>query len=207
MIYKDIIQRSPEWFAIKAGKVSASRIVDIMKGVKGAYLASREDYKIELVYEILTGKKEESFISDDMQRGIDLEDMARSTYEATTGNLVDEVGFITHDHINNFGCSPDGLVGQNGGIEIKCPKGKNHLKSILKGFVKRDYIFQMQTLMMVDNRQWCDYVSYDPDAPENLQLYIKRIIRDETLIMEIEFEVKKFQTELQEMLKKLKSIK
>ncbi len=208
MIYDDIIQRTPEWYAIKLGKVSASRVVDIMLGVKGRYLASREDYKIELVYEILKGKQEEeNFISDDMQHGIDYENEARAAYEAKTGNFVDEVGFITHDTIDNFGDSPDGLVGKDGGIEIKCPKGKNHIKIILTGKVKRDYIFQMNTLMMCDNRKWCDYVSYDPDAPDYLQLFIKRFYRDEVMITEITQEVLLFNAELQAMIKQLEELK
>lgn len=207
MIYKDIIQGSDEWFEIRKGKITASRIVDIMPGVKGKYLASRKNYLAEKVIEILINESQEHFISEAMQWGIDNEPLARSAYEAITGTFVDEVGFIDHDTIQLLGSSPDGLIGTDGGIEIKCPNTAQHLSAILTGNVKRDYIFQMQTLMMCGNLQWCDYISFDPRMPNNLQLYIKRFPRDEIMIAEIIMEVEKFKNELQEMLKKLKEIK
>ncbi len=207
MIYKDIIQGSEEWHEIRRGKITGSRIVDIMLGVKGRYLASRKNYIAELVIEILTGESDEHFISESMQWGIDTEPLARSAYEAITGNFVDEIGFIDHDSIQLFGSSPDGLVSEDGGIEIKCPNSATHLSTLLTGNVKRDYIFQMQGLMMCGNRQWCDFISFDPRLPDNLQLYIKRFNRDEVIIAEIKMEVVKFQAELNIMIKKLKEIK
>lgn len=197
-------QHTEEWFAIKSGKPSASRVTDIVKGVKGRYLAGREDYLLELAYETLTGEREEHFVSADMQHGTEFEPIARATYEAKKGTLVDEVGFIDHDTIKNFGASPDGLVGKDGSIEIKCPKPKQHIKTLLKGHIKRDYLFQIQTLLMCSNRKWCDFVSFDPKAPDYLQLYIQRFHRDEIIIAEIETEVKKFNAELAQMVKQLK---
>jgi len=202
-----MIQGTEEWLNARLGFVTGSRIIDIMPGVKGKYRASRGNYMAEKVIEILTKKPTVHFVSETMQWGTDNEPLARSSYEAVTENFVDEDGFIIHPTIPNLGASPDGIVDPDGCIEIKCPNTATHLTTLLTGNIKRDYIMQMQCEMMCINRQWCDFVSFDPRMPANLQLYIKRIERDETLIMEIEYEVKKFQDELQFMLEKIKGIK
>jgi len=207
MIYTDIIQGTPEWHDIRRGKITGSKTVRIVPGVKGKYLASRKNYMAKLICEILTGETAEEFISEEMQWGTDNEPLARSAYEAITGNFVDEVGFIDHDIIQLFGSSPDGLIGEDGSIEIKCPNTATHIDTLINGKVKRDYIYQMQSLMMCGNRQWCDFISFDPRLSNNLQLSIKRFNRDEVMIAEITMEVEKFKSELSEMLRKLKEIK
>ena len=200
-------QGTDEWLKARLGWTTGSRIVDIMPGVKGKYLASRKNYMAEKVIEILTDESPEHFVSEAMQWGTDTEPLARSAYEAITGNFVDEDGFVPHPTIPKLGASPDGIVNPDGCIEIKCPNSANHLSTILGSLIKRDYIFQMQCEMMCLDKQWCDFISYDPRMPDNLQIFIQRIPRDEVMITEIEMEVKKFQGELQEMLAKIKEIK
>ena len=200
-------QGTTEWLTARLGWTTGSRIVDIMPGVKGKYLASRKNYMAEKVIEILTDESPEHFTSEAMQWGTDTEPLARSAYEAITGNFVDEDGFVPHPTIPKLGASPDGIVNPDGCIEIKCPNSATHLTTLLTEKIKRDYIFQMQTEIMCLEKQWCDFISYDPRMPDNLQIFIKRIPRDEIMIAEIKMEVKKFQGELQEMLKKIKEIK
>lgn len=201
-----MIQGSDEWKTAKLGTVSASNVGKILKGSKGYYLASRKNYMAKLVCERLTRTWEDSFTSAAMQRGIDLECIARSTYEAKTGVMVIEDGFKLHDNIVNFGCSPDGLVNSNGGIEIKCPETATHIETLTGTPIKRDYIIQMQCGMMVYNRQWWDFISFDDRLPIELSYYCHRVQRDEKLIGEITEEINKFNSELFEMLTKLKEL-
>ena len=203
----DTIQGTQEWLDASLGCVTGSRLVDIMPGVKGKYLASRKNYMAEKVIEILTNQSIEHFVSEAMQWGTDNEPLARSAYELSTGNLVIERGFVLHPKIEKFGSSPDGEVNPDGTIEIKCPNTATHINTLIKGYIDRAYMFQMQGEIMCLDKKWCDYISYDPRLPDNLQLYIKRIPRDPVMIVEIEMEVKKFQNELNEMLKVLRSFK
>lgn len=208
MIYRDIVQGSPEWKDIRLGKPSGSRVYDIVaRTKKGDYTAKRQDYLLELAYETLTGEPTEFFISKDMEHGIINEPIARIEYEMKTGHFVEQVGFIDHDTIDNFGSSPDGLIGSDGSMEIKCPKSKTHLKTVLTGMFDIRYKYQMQTLLMCDNRDWCDFVSWDPRAPEYLRLYIKRFYRDEYMIAEIKREVMLFNSELKATIETLKAMK
>ena len=199
-------QGTEEWLAIRLGKVTASRIVDIVPGVKGKYLASRKNYMAELACEILTGKGSDNFVSGAMQWGTETEPLARSAYEAITGNMVAEVGFIDHNTIECFGASPDGLVDPDGSIEIKCPNTATHIETLTGSPVARGYVYQMQTVMLCGRRKWCDFISYDPRLPDNLSIFIKRFQRDETMIAEIKAEVEKFTNELNELLAKLRGL-
>ncbi|MDA3939611.1 MAG: YqaJ viral recombinase family protein [Spirochaetia bacterium] len=200
-------QGKEEWLNIRLGKITASRVAGILKGSKGSYLASRKNYMAEKVCEILTGQQGEHFVSKEMQWGTDNEPLARSAYEAITGNTVEEVGFIIHDSISDLGSSPDGLIGTDGGVEIKCPNTATHLELLLGGKVKRDYIIQMNVNMMCDNRKWWDYVDYDPRLPDEYSIFIQRFQRDEKLVAEITMEVIKFNAELDALVKKLKGFK
>ena len=200
-------QGGEEWKAYKRGKVSASRIIDIMPGYKGEYRASRANYMAELICEILTGNSTEHFTSAAMEHGTEYEPMARAAYEAITGSMVNQVGFIDHEEIADSGYSPDGLVDDRGLIEIKCPNTATHLDTLINGTVKKDYIYQMNFGMDCSKRAWCDFISYDPRLPDNLSIFIKRFDRDESMITAIREEVKKFQAELQETLEKLREIK
>ena len=200
-------QGSDEWKKAKAGVVSASKAVAILKGKKGAYLASRKNYMAEKVCEILTGELTPlDFISAPMERGTEMEPIARSMYEAKTGEWVEQDGFELHPTIKNFGASPDGLINQDGCIEIKCPNTATHIATLRGADIKIDYLIQMQVVMMVYDRQWCDFVSFDDRLPVNLQIFIKRIKRDPVLCAEIEIEVQLFNAELAEAVKDLKEL-
>lgn len=211
MIYKDIIQGSDEWKKLRIGVVTASRIIDIMPSIKtGKYNASRKNYLAEKAIEILTGEMADSFVSAPMQWGTDTEPLARSAFEAKTGKMVEEVGFVTHPNpaLKNFGCSPDGLIGEFDGLEIKCPNSATHIEVLLQGKfkIKRDYIFQMQTCLMCTERDNWYFMTYDPRMPDNLSMAYFRFERDKTMIAEIEKEVLLFNAELDALIKKLREI-
>lgn len=197
-------QRTEEWYQARLGKVTASKVASVLAKRDSA---TRADYLTDLVLERLTGKQQEFYQNEAMQWGTDTEPQARMAYEAETGNLVDELGFIDHPSIANFGCSPDGVVGEDGLIEIKCPNSKTHLSTLLSGKAPSKYIPQMQTQMAVMNRQWCDFVSFDPRLPEDLQLFVIRVNRDDEYIAKLEEEVSIFLEEVDETVTKLKGVK
>ena len=199
-------QRTAEWFAARLGKVTASRVADVMARTKSGYSASRTHYMAELVCERLTGIPSEHFESAAMKWGTDTEPLARRAYEARTGELVEEVGFIEHQRIKGFGASPDGLVGTDGGLEIKCPNTATHIEYLTGGSIDRAYIIQMHVGMMCTGRAWWDFLSFDPRLPENLSYFCVRVKRDDALVAEIEDEVKKFLAELDEMVERLKAL-
>lgn len=189
-------QRSEEWFAAKLGKVGCSRLYDIMPGKKGAYLASRKNYMAELICERLTGQWEEGFISGPMQWGIDTEPLARSDYEAMNDVMINQVGFIDHPTIEGFGGSPDGLINQDGAIEIKCPNTATHIETLRTGKIDQRYIYQIHGNMMCSDRSWWDFYSFDPRLPGNLCRYQKRFYRDAQIENEIKKEMALFLEEL-----------
>lgn len=197
-------QRSPEWFAARLGKVTASRIADIMATTKSGPAASRENYAVELALQRLTGVLEESYTNAAMQWGVDKEPEARAAYESVEEVFVTEVGLIDHPTIPMSAASPDGLVGDFGLIEIKCPKSATHLATLRSGKPDMKYIYQMQWQMACTGRSWCDFVSYDPRFPEKHRLFMARVLRDEKMIGELESQVRKFQQEVEEIVKDLK---
>ena len=178
-------QGTPEWLADRAGKVTASRIADVMASAKSGEAAARANYRAQLVAERLTGKAQESFTSAAMQWGTDNEPVARAIYEVATGSMVDQVGFVPHQTIPMSGASPDGLVGDDGLIEIKCPNTATHIDTLISGKATAKYLKQMQWQMECTGRLWCDFVSYDPRMPDHLALFVVRVYRDEELIDEI----------------------
>lgn len=202
-----IEQGTPEWFAQRLGKVTASRIADIMAKTKTGVSASRGNYLAQLVAERLTGQAAESFKNGAMQHGTETEPQARMVYEAETGQIVTEVAMIQHPTIQMSGASPDGLVGADGLVEIKCPNTSTHIASLLSDKVPSGYIPQMQWQMACTGRQWCDFVSYDPRMPEDMQLLIRRVPRDDILIAEYEIEVVKFLAEVQETVDRLVALR
>lgn len=197
-------QRTDEWLAARLGKVTASRVADVIAKTKSGYSTSRANYMAELICERLTGTKGESFSSAAMQWGTNTEPQARAAYEAQSGGLVEEVGFVSHCSIFDGGASPDGLVGNDGLVEIKCPITATHLDTLLTEMIPGKYATQMQWQMACTGRQWCDFVSYDPRLPEKMALFIKRVPRDNAMIAELEKEVNSFLNEMDEKLKKLK---
>jgi putative phage-type endonuclease len=197
-------QRTDEWFAARLGKVTASRVADVIAKTKSGYSTSRANYMAELICERLTGTKGESFSSAAMQWGTSTEPQARAAYEAQSGGLVEEVGFVSHCSIFDSGASPDGLVGNDGLLEIKCPITATHIDTLMNEAVPGRYVTQMQWQMACTGRQWCDFVSYDPRLPDHMALFVKRVPRDNAMIAELEKEVNSFLNEMDEKLKKLK---
>lgn len=197
-------QRTEEWYAARLGKVTASRVADIIAKTKTGYSTSRANYMAELICERLTGVRGDFYMNAAMQWGVEKEPEARAVYEAQTGSLVTEVGFTPHNLIKSAGASPDGLVGNDGLVEFKCPITATHLDTILTETVPGRYATQMQWQMACTGRQWCDFVSYDPRLPEELRLFVKRAPRDESVVSMLEREVQSFLNELNDKLAKLK---
>ncbi len=197
-------QRTEEWFAARLGKVTASRVADVLAKIKFGESASRKNYKMELVVQRLTNKVGESFTNAAMEWGTEQEPFARMAYEAHTGTFVKEEGFVDHPTIEGFGCSPDGIVGE-GLIEIKCPNTANHIETVLENKAPSKYIPQMQCQMACTGAEWCDFVSFDPRVPEDLQLLVVRVERDQEYIDSMEVEVKQFLSEVLDLFNQLKA--
>jgi putative phage-type endonuclease len=199
-----IEQGSLEWKMLRAGKVTASRVADVLSKIKSGESAGRKNYKMDLVAERLTNQPAESFTNSAMQWGTEQEPFARIAYETKMNLFVEQIPFMDHPKIEWFGCSPDGLVAEDGLIEIKCPNTTTHLEYIDGGKPPAKYIPQMQTQMACTGRKWCDFVSFDPRLPENLQLFVVRLDRDDGYIKDMEVEVQKFLQEVNELFTKLK---
>ena len=200
-------QRTEEWFTARLGKVTASRVADVIAKTKSGYSTSRDNYMAQLVCERLTGKQGESFTNSAMQWGTETEPLARSAYEANADIMVEELGFVLHPKIEMAGASPDGLVGLFGMLEIKCPNTATHIEALLTETVPTKYITQMQWQMACAQRQWCDYVSYDPRIRTDLQLFVKRVEFDAPYVAMLEEEVIKFLKELDIKVNKLNNLK
>lgn len=195
-----------EWLQSKCGKVGASMIHAIMARTKSGYSASRDNYMSSLLIERLTGRPTETYQSDAMRWGIETEPQAKAFYELETGNQVVNVKFILHPKITEAGASPDGLINDDGLIEVKCPNTATHLEFILGGGIDKKYLLQMMWQLEVTGRKWCDFVSFDPRLPAHLQMKIVKVERDDSLIAEIKDEVNKFLGELNEKLTKLEAL-
>lgn len=202
----EIIQGSDEWKALRLGKVTASRVADVVAKTKSGYSASRANYAAQLIAERLTGVPAESFTNAAMQHGTETEPEARDAYCFYQGVTVEEVAFVTHPKIEQAGCSPDGLVGNDGLVEIKCPNTATHMETLLGQAVPAKYETQMQFQMACTGRAWCDFVSYDPRMPENMRLFVKRVQRDDKRIHELETEVAGFLLEMAVKLSQLNSL-
>lgn len=189
-------QRSDEWFACRAGKVTASALHKVMARTKSGYGADRANYLTQLVIERMTGKPADSYSNAAMQWGIDTEPQARAAYGEHIGDMPVEIGFIDHPEIAMTGASPDGLVGFDGMVEIKCPTPATHWATLDGAPIDRKYLYQMQWQMACAERDWCDFVSYDPRWPEPLRLHVRRVERDPELLAELTGEVVKFLDEV-----------
>ena len=198
-------QHTDEWFAARLGKVTASRVADVIAKTKSGYGAGRANYLADLVVERLTGQKAQGFSTAAMEWGTQTEPQARAAYSAKTGILVEEVGFIDHPTVAMSGASPDGFA-EEGLIEVKCPNTSTMLEYILDGKPPQKYVTQMQWQMACTGRPWCDFVSFDPRLPERLQLLVVRVPRDDDYIAMLEAEVKKFLAELDDNLNKLEKV-
>jgi len=201
----DCEQGTPEWLAARAGKVTASMVSAVLMKPE---TAGFRDYQAQIVAEILTGKPQGSDYSNAaMQFGTETEPLARSAYEVHTGFAVDQVGMVIHPTIDRAGASPDGLLGHSGLVEIKCPKVSTHLGYLIAGVVPTGYKNQMMWQMACTGRAWCDFVSFRPDLPENLQLFVMPLHRDEAKIAEMETAVIAFLAGVDQMIEKLKGVK
>ena len=198
-------QRTDAWFAQRCGKVTASRIADVMARTKTGYGAGRANYHAQLVAERLTGTVADSFSNAAMQWGTDTEPQARALYAFDTGLDVIETGFHLHPAITESGASPDGLVGDAGLVEIKCPQTATHIATLRGSEIDRKYLLQMQWQMACTGREWCDFVSFDPRLPLEMQMHCRRVERDADLIAEIETEVRAFLAEVDEAVADLRA--
>lgn len=199
-------QGSPEWLADRCGVASASRFAAIMATIKSGESAERRNYRSDLLVERLTGKPLESFTTNAMKQGIEREPFARQAYESRTGNLVEQVGFCRHDVIQ-AGASPDGLIDDDGGIEIKCPERSAHLRYLQQDMEPPEYAWQIQGGMWITGRQWWEFVSWNPDFPEHLQLIVRRIKRNEEAIAKLATEVKKFLAEVDAEMERIQNMR
>ena len=190
-------QGTPEWHQLRLGKVTASRVADILAKTKTGPSASRQNYLIELALQRTTGIIQESYSNAAMEWGTQTEPQARVAYEVKSGNFVDQVAFIDHPNIEWFGCSPDGLVSDKGLIEIKCPNSPTHWEYFKSKEPPKKYFIQMQAQMAVTGKDWCDFVSFDPRMPERSQLLIVRVNRDSNFINEMIVEIQQFLSEVE----------
>lgn len=199
----EVEQGTSEWFAARLGKATASKFQDLLAKTKTGVSASRQNYISQLVIERLTGVAPVFFTTQAMQDGIEREPIARMAYEIETGNIVEEVGFILHESLD-CGASPDGLIGDDGGIEIKCPQPAAHLEYLQSDKAPAKYMAQIQGGMWITRRKWWDFVSFNPDFPAHLQLKIVRVMRDDDYIQKLEVEIKSALIEVEEILNSLK---
>jgi putative phage-type endonuclease len=202
----EVIQGSDEWKALRMGKVTASRVADVVARTKTGYGASRANYMAQLIAERLTGVVAEAYTNAAMIHGTETEPEARAYYEFYQGVTVEQVAFVPHPKIDQAGASPDGLVGDDGLVEIKCPNTATHLETLLGQAVPAKYRDQMQFQMACTGRQWCDFVSYDPRMPENMRGFVQRLPRDDKRIAELESEIAAFLLEMAVKLSELNSL-
>ena len=189
-------QGSTEWHQARLGKVTASRVAEIVGKTKSGYSASRATYMGQLICERLTGNPTAGFTNAAMAHGTATEPEARAAYSFHHDADVTEVAFVDHPTITMAGASPDGLIGDDGLLEIKCPNTATHLETLAAGKPAQKYLTQMQWQMACTGRQWCDFASYDPRLPEAMRLFVTRIPRDAAFIAEMEAEVSAFLAEL-----------
>lgn len=193
-----IEQGTPEWHALRVGKVTASRVADIMRKTRSGISASRQRYLGELVAERMTGVPTATYKSADMDWGSETEEQARRAYAIYTNAELVGVAFVDHPAIEMCGASPDRLVGDDGLIEVKCPATHTHIATLLGAPIDPDYATQMLWQMACTGRRWCDYVSFDPRMPPDMQLHVARFERDDVRIAALEAEVRNFLAELDE---------
>ncbi|MFC0282425.1 lambda exonuclease family protein [Camelimonas abortus] len=198
-------QGSVEWLNARVGKVTASRVADVIARTKSGYSASRDAYMSQLLVERLTGIPAQQYTSPAMQWGTDTEPQARDAYSFLHNVRVEQVGLIEHPVIGMSAASPDGLVGADGLVEIKCPNTHTHIDTLLSERIPAQYEAQMLWQMACTGRDWCDFVSFDPRVPAELQIFVKRFHRDAERIASIEAEVIKFLAELDDKLSALRA--
>lgn len=198
-------QGSPEWHQVRAGNATASCFSKVLATIKSGEAAERRNYRAKLVVERLTGKIVDGFKSAAMLQGTEREPLARGAYEVKTGNLVQEVGFL-FDPMHEAGCSPDGLIDSDGGLEIKCPEPAAHLEYLRLQTEPAAYTAQIQGCMWITGRKWWHFISWNPDFPPNLQLVVRRVERDEKYITGLQLAVASFMSEVREEVTSLQKL-
>lgn len=193
----DVVQGTDTWKALRLGKVTASRVSDVIAKTKSGWGASRGNYMAELIAERLTGFSADRFTNAAMQHGTEQEPNARVAYQFVTDIPVKEIAFIEHPWIPLSGASPDGLAGEDGLVEIKCPNTSTHIETLLGGAVPLKYVAQMQWQMACSGRAWCDFVSFDNRLPADMQIFIRRVRRDNAVIADLETAIVDFQSEME----------
>jgi putative phage-type endonuclease len=205
MIVLDFEQGSPEWHAYRCGKVTASRVADVIAKTKTGWGASRANYAAQLVVERLTGTVAESYSNAAMQWGTDTEPRARLVYAMMTDAEVGQCGLIQHPTIPLSCASPDGLIGDDGLVEIKCPNSATHIETLLSETVPAKYVTQMQWQMACSDRAWCDFVSFDPRMPGEMQLFVSRVRRDDAVIKDLATQIETFLAEVADTVSQLQN--
>lgn len=200
------IQGSVDWLAERCGFLTASVFADVMAAPRSGESAGRKNLRAKLVAERMTGKPQDSFTGTAMQWGTDTEPLARAAYEMEKGVLVDEIGFVKHARLKWAGASPDGLVGKDGLVEIKCPNTATHIEYLIERKPPRKYLLQMHWQMACASRGWCDFVSFDPRMPLEHQLMCVRVERDENLILEMESAAIVFLCEVEETIDRINGL-
>jgi putative phage-type endonuclease len=196
-------QQTEGWLLERCGCATASRFSDVMAKIKTGEAATRRKYRIQIVTERLTNRPTPSYQNAAMMWGTQTEPEARMAYEAERGVIVHETGFIKHPVIAFCGASPDGLIGDDGMLELKCPESTTHMEWMEGGKAPSEHIPQIQGQLAVTGRQWVDFASYDPRFPDGLQLFIVRVMRDDAYIQELEAGVMGFLSEVDSMIVKL----
>lgn len=202
-----IEQGTQEWLQERLGCLTASCMADVLAVTKSGPSASRKNYMAQLVAERLTGVAQSSFTSPAMAWGTDQEPFARAEYEISTGNFVDQCGFVKHPTIEWCGASPDGTIGDDGLIEIKCPNTATHIEYLLDGRPPKKYQPQMLLQLACTRRKWCDFVSYDPRMPDEHRLLVVRFEPKQSEIGAVENAAREFLAEVQAVIDKLTALK
>lgn len=208
-IMEGVMQQTDEWLAARCGCVTGSRVKDVVgKSVDGKkYLSGRQTYMLEIVCERLTGLHIDHYVTPAMQFGTDTEPIARGAYEVARDVMVDQIGLAIHPEIDYYVASPDGLIGKDGCLEIKCPQPLTHLGWVQSGEIPKEHLPQLKAVMSCAERKWCDFVSYCPRMPKHLQLFIKRLEWDAEMIEAQNAEIIKFLAEAAELEKSLKELR
>jgi len=206
MLYFDLEQHTQDWFNMRLGACTGSRVKDAVSKMKNGkdYYAAREDYLADCIVERLSGVPIDHYVSPAMQWGIENEVVGVAAYEDAMDWSVTPCGLATHPQIEWFMASPDGLVGDDGCIEVKCPTSATHIQWIIDGCVPDEHLAQMKAVMSCAERKWCDFCSFDPRMPKEYRLFVRRLEFDQKLNAEMEEEVQKFLAEVKDRMEMLK---
>ena len=197
MIVVTTDQRSPAWYAARLGRLTGSRAADMLATIKSGEAAARRDYRLQLACERLTGRSEEdTFMNAAMTRGVELEPQAFAAYEALTGEMASTAGFLAHDELM-AGCSPDGLVGAVGLLEVKCPKSSTMLGYHKSGQIPSTYLPQLTHNLWITGCAWADFFAYDDRLPDGLQVFCRRLYAKDLNLAAYELAAQLFLSEVE----------